>query len=1124
MKCRMSAGVALLFINSLHISAQDKKIEVRPLVLGQTIEREIKGGEKHAYLVSLRKGEFMRVDVDQRGINVMVSLSAPDDTKLVEMDNRRIAYGLEPLSFAAKATGRYRFEVSAASATAAVGRYTVHLKERRPVTTSHRIRIQAEQASAEGQRLRRQGTVESYRGALDRYEVALKNWREIGDRYWEATTLTNMADVHEAFEQRQKALEFYNQALPINRAVGDKSGEAITLNNIGIVYHALGEKQKALEFFNQALPIWRAVGDKSGEAIVLIRIGIVYRSERENHKALEFYNQALPIWRAVGGKSGEAVMLNLLNSIGNVYSALGQKQKALEFFNQALLISRTRGDKSGEAETLNNLGVVYEWLGETQKALEFYNQALPITRTAGDKLTESKTLINLGDVYYSLAEKQKALEFYNQALLIKRAVDDKSGEANALTGIGNVYSSLAEKQKALEFYNQALLIRRALGDKWDEASTLSNLGLVYWSLGEYQKSLEFHNQALAMRRACGDKSGEADTLHNIGLVYYTLKEPEKAFEFHSQALTISRELGDKNGEALTLGNLMVLAKQNKPSLAIFYGKQAVNHWQQLRAKISGLEKGLQQSFLHSKEYAYRMLANILIARGRLLEAEEVLALLKDEEYSSLRRRDDPRSSVGYSPAETEALKVLDRLGELGREANELRDQKEKRVLDEKGRTRLEQIERELLPKANAQFREALLAIEKAPATIVKTAEVKEAQSLMRYLKEMGPGTVALYTVVSTEAGKSSKGWIILVTPDFRKAYEMDVAGLDQTVAALRQTLRSDTYDPQPLAKKLYQMIFLQPQKEGNTLAVDLEAYLRNQKDKTLMWSLDGVLRYVPMAALHDGEKYLVENYRNVTFTPASLPGLMLPTSREWNALGLGVSKEFEGFAALAGVPKELSAIVSDNQKQTKGVLQGTIKWDDEFKEKAMMDSLNEGYKVVHIASHFSYQSANPEKSFLLLGDGSHLEMSKIQDLTTLFDKTDLVTLSACDTAVGSAMENTNGKDVEGFAYVTQKLGAMAVIASLWPVDDVATQVLMPKFYSVRKSNPGMVKAEALRQAQLSLLQGRLEQTASEQDLKRAKLVSGPDGTPVSSPFKSDPKAPYAHPYYWAPFVLIGNWK
>jgi CHAT domain-containing protein len=1082
MKWRMSVCAAVLLVVSLSGAAQDKKDEVGTLVPGQTVERMIKGGETHAYLINLHQGEFMHLEVDQRGIDVVVSLFAPDRTRLVEMNNRHIDFGQEPLSFAADVEGSYRFEVRAATAWAIEGRYAVHLNELRGVTASDRIRIEAERTAAEGQRLRVQGTAESYRGAKNEYETALKKWGEVNDRYWEATTLTNIGLVYDNLNENRKALEFYDQALPLERAVGDKPGEALTLNYIGNVYSDLGEQQKALEFYNPALPIERALGDKVGEA-------------------------------------------NTLFGIGVIHSDLGEKQTALEFLNQALSIERAVGDRSGEARTLHGIGIVYDDFSEKQKALEFYNQALPIRHLVGDKSGEAATLISIGVVYSDLGEKQKALEFYNQALPLKRLVGDKSGEGSTLNNIGVVYRDLGELQKALEFYNQALPLKHLVGDRAGEANTLNNIGVAYRDLGEPQKALEFYNQALPLNHVV-DRSGEADTLIGLGNVYDDLGETQKASEFYNQALPIKRAVGDRTREANILHDLMLLWKHGaKPALAVFYGKQAVNVLQQLRADISGLEKRLQYSFLHSKEDTYRQLADILISHGRLSEAEEVLALLKDEEYSSLRSRGDPRSAVDYSPAETEAVTALDRIGELGLEADELRDHKQKNLLDDKGQQRLNHVERELLPQANARFRLALAAIEKeAPKTVVKTAEVKEGQSLMRYLRELGRGTVVLYTVVSTESGKSSKGWVILVTPAFPKAYEMDVADLDQTVAAFRQTLRSDKDDPRPLAQKLYRMIFLKPQKEGKTLAADLAAYLRNQKEKTLMWSLDGVLRYVPMAALHDGDKYLVENYRNVVFTPASLPGLTHATSRKWNVLGLGVAKKYEGFTALSGVPKELSAIVRDGQKHTSGVLPGTIKWDDEFKEDAMMDSLSEGYNVVHIASHFSYQAAQPEKSFLLLGDGGHLEVSRIQDLTTLFEKADLVTLSACDTAVGSAMKDANGKDVEGFAYVAQKLGAMAVIASLWPVDDIGTQVLMPKFYSLHQS--GLNKAEGLRQAQLSLLHGDALQPASDKNQKRAEIIgqTPPGGASAQPPFKADPKAPYAHPYYWAPFILIGNWK
>jgi len=829
------------------------------------------------------------------------------------------------------------------------------------------------------------------------------------------------------------------------------------------------------------------------------------------------YEAALSKWREAGDRKWEGITLE---SLGAALIALNESQAALTCFDQALVIAHETNDKVLEAAALVSAGNAYNNLSQYEKAQQAFEQALAIMHELKERGGEALVLNSLGNLYSSLGQYQKAEESFVQSLAIMREVHKEYGQVAALIDLGFLYQKLKRFNEAKQAFEQALTIARPNDDKEAEAAANSGLGAVSSHLGDFKQAEFYHNQALTLWQSRGNRSGVAGALNNLGQVFMGLKLPQKAVEAFQKALVITREIKDRYGEGTTLGNLMRLWKQQgRAPLAIMYGKQAVNLYQNIRSEIRTLRKELQQSFLHSKEDTYRYLADILISHGRLSEAEEVLALLKDEEYSSLRSRSDPKLEVGYTAAESEAVKALDEVGELGREDNELRARKEKKTLDEKGQQRLEQIDRELLPQANARFRVALATIEKeAPGTAIKTAEVREGQSLMRYLRELGPGTVALYTVVSTEAGKSSKGWVILVTPSFQKAYEMDVADLDQTVASFRQTLRSDRFDPQPVAEKLYRMIFLKPQQQGKTLAEDLEAYLKDQRQKTLMWSLDGVLRYVPMAALHDRKQYLVERYRNEVFTSASLPGLTHATSKEWNALGLGVSKKYEGFSALAGVPQELSAIVKDGSKHTKGVLPGTIKWDDEFKEKSMLDSLSDGYNVVHIASHFSYQAANPERSFLLLGDGGHLEMSKIQDMSALFEKTDLVTLSACDTAVG-AMKDANGKDVEGFAYVTQKLGAMSVIASLWPVDDVGTQVLMPKFYALHQQ--GLSKAEALRQAQLALLNGNSK--ASQVKAQRSEPLD--NQTDSSLPrYPKDSAKPYAHPYYWAPFILIGNWK
>jgi CHAT domain-containing protein/Tfp pilus assembly protein PilF len=523
------------------------------LELGKPIEREISGDENHQYQITLQAGQYLHVVVEQRGIDVMVTLFDPKGQQLSVSDSPNDFQGPEPVSVVADVSGNYRLEVrQLEQGTTNSGRYEVTVKELQTATEQHRRLVAAERAFMEANQLHLQDTEEPRRQAIAKWQEALLVYQEVGDRTTVAFILSLIGHVYDILEEHQKALEFYNQALPLARAVGDRRREAKTLTGIGSVYDDLGEKQKALEFYNQALPLARAVGDRVGEATTLHNIGYVYSSLKEHQKTLEFYNQALPLYRAVGDRGGEATTLH---NIGSVYSSLKEHQKALEFYTQALPLRRAVRDRGGEATTLHNIGSVYSSLKEHQKALEFYNQALPLYRAVGDRGGEASTLNNIGNVYSSLKEHQKALEFYNQALPLRRAVGDRGGEATTLHNIGLVHDNLGEHQKALEFYNQALPLRRAVGDRGGEATTLNNIGLVHDNLGEHQKALEFYNQALPLSRAVGDRVQEATTLNNIGNVYDDLGEKQKALEFHNQALPLRRAVGDRGGEAASLNNI-----------------------------------------------------------------------------------------------------------------------------------------------------------------------------------------------------------------------------------------------------------------------------------------------------------------------------------------------------------------------------------------------------------------------------------------------------------------------------------------------------------------------------------------------------------------------------------------
>jgi CHAT domain-containing protein len=141
-----------------------------------------------------------------------------------------------------------------------------------------------------------------------------------------------------------------------------------------------------------------------------------------------------------------------------------------------------------------------------------------------------------------------------------------------------------------------------------------------------------------------------------------------------------------------------------------------------------------------------------------------------------------------------------------------------------------------------------------------------------------------------------------------------------------------------------------------------------------------------------------------------------------------------------------------------------------------------------------------------------------------FEGVELLTLSACDTAIGRA--DAKGKEVESFGMLAQERGAEAVMATLWPVYDDSTRQLMQEFYRLRQSRPGTSKADALRQAQIELLKGT-KQAQETQDAKRGTEPIAEDkarDATGASQLKPNPASPFAHPYYWAPFILIGNWR
>jgi CHAT domain-containing protein/tetratricopeptide (TPR) repeat protein len=942
--------------------------------------------------------------------------------------------------------------------------------------------------------------------AMELHQRALHLAEKVKDAELQAMVWNRIGIVEDTAGDTEKALRDYGKALELWRTAGDGRGEGATENNIGVLYAGKGDKKAAVEHYTRALVLRKAAGDRAGTAATLNNLGVVAKNAGAMDMALGYYRQALPFLHAVGDRASEAMALT---NLGNIDTDLGRNKEALEAYNRALVLAQASGGGLSEAGILLGLGNLKNVLGEKQTALDDLNQALKLWQTAGRRKGEATALNSIGVVYDDLGDSKEALDYYNRALKIQEEIGDGDGQATSLSNIAGIYNAPEEKQKALGYYSQALELQRAAGDNPGIARTLNNMGLVYEDLGQRAKALELYQLSLPIRHQLGDPGGEAMALNNIGNLLDDGGAKEKALEYYGQALPLATEASDPLRVAQILRNLMLNRKAAQPGLAIFYGKQAVNLLQQVRGNIQGMDRKLQASFLSTKDNYYHELAELLIAQGRLPEAEQVLDLLKQQEYADYVRGETANTlkpltlDADEQQAEADYQRSTKELVAAGREFSELKQNPARTAEEEKRFNELAEQLKAASKGLNDYYARLYRLFGANEEANKQKANVEgNVSALKRTIAKM-PHTVALYTLVTADHYR-----VIVITAGATVAREYAIAekGLNAKIAAFEEALRDPGRDPRPLGRELYEI-----------LIGPVEADLAQAKAETLVWSLDGALRYVPLAALYDGKQYGLEKWETVTITPASIPLLNeKPDVAHLSAAAMGISRKYEaGLPALPAVAGELSDVVRSGEGP--GALPGTILLDGQFTEKAMEEQLGGRNGVVHIASHFVFKPGDDSKSYLLLagqnGEGFHLSVAEFRDNVGLsLEATELLTLSACDT--GMSGNAGNGREVDGLGTTAQLKGARAVISTLWEVNDRSTGRLMGDFYRRWAEGGGKVtKVEALRQAQLDLLRGSV-------------ATSGPGdgrGFPAGKPLVDTPKG-YAHPYYWAPFVLMGNWR
>jgi CHAT domain-containing protein len=826
-------------------------------------------------------------------------------------------------------------------------------------------------------------------------------------------------------------------------------------------------------------------------ANALAELGAQHYGRGEFEAARPFLEKARDAMAAQRGVKATA-LLPILNQLARTYRQLGEFKKAWNCSERALEIAEAAfGGQSPElAAPLEGLAKAYFALGFLDRCYQAAERAATILQTArgDDHVGVAIARDRLGVALAEMGAFDRARELHTRALTVLRASDCRQQLARALANTAATYLVTGDLAAARPLYEEALATARAAYGKGheDTAAYFALLGDYWAKAGDDAQALRQYRQALTVKQtALGELHPDiAYLLFKIGQTEYRAN-PTVGREIVFQAIAIINVRVFRPHLFADICSFLARIVAPSPA-AIFFWKLAVNDIESLRRHVARLDSVLERSFLLRNRDDFRALGEALIAQGRLPEAQHVLTMIKESELFSVARIDARKTRAPLTDLEAEWFQRGLRL--MTRAHSSLAGGNRASL-----RSRIVQAGKDLnamLDDIVADFGAAAQATHAQPHATAASAATSPASQIPP------PGAALLQYLLMPDGRNMS---IILTVPGSQREFQAELAEgeVNKLVYEMRESLQKRSDQFLPSAQRLY-AILIAP------LAEMLEA----AGAKTLIISLDGVLRYLPMGALHDGRHFLIERFALARETQAVTA--QAQKSRGRRAAGLGVSRPLDGYQPLVGVRDELAAVIRTAGQRRGGVLPGIIRLDRAFTAGALARALSSQYSVIHVASHFVFSTAREASSYLLLGDGSKLTLAEFGDLR--FDAIDLVVLSACNTAVGGG-HSQNGREIEGLGALVRYQGANQVLATLWPVADMTTASLMRAFYRNRY-RAKLKPAEALRRAQLDLLRGAIDLPANTPT--RALVDPDEDQTAV--------KADTGHPFYWAPYILMGSFS
>lgn len=1140
---------------------QPQSTEVPTLQLNKTLTGSLKDGESDFYKVQAEAGMLVRIEVMQQGVDLAVQALDSQRTRLARSEDSFGRVGPQLLEFVAETAGDFLVQVLARPGELG-GRYEIKYLGARTVTARDRTRQAANRHVTTGNGYRSQGSPERMRAGMVEYGKALALFKQINDKAGQATSLQYLGRLYEGQSDYRKAFENYSAALALWREVPDRRGEGYALSNIGTMQLYLGDLKLADIAFQQAREIYLEVGNREGEGLCYQEIGNIYRQQGDLTKALEYLQQGLNIFREVGAKGRVPYVLS---NIGVAYQDLGNLKQAADYQNQALVIFRELAQKSGIALALFNLGDVYAQRGETRQALSFYQQALPLCLDAGDQNCAGRTHRRLAGVYDSLGETQTALDHYAKGAAIFRQRERPVELARMLNTSGRLYSLLGDKKRAAALHAEALTLSRKAQSRQDEAEALSNLAELNEDEGQAQKAREQYQQALAISRGIKHRLAEATNLNRLGLLAHSTGDKLEAIKYFEQALAISNELGAKPNGAMTLNNLGVVHQRSDDAkLALDYFNRALGIFREIENKNG------EAMILYRVAMTQKKLGQIPEARRNITSALEIVETIRGKIAST-----DLRSSYLSTVQDYYGL-YIDLLMQEHRNRPAERFDLTALQVSEQARARglldlLQEAKADVRQNVDAKFlsREKEL-VELINAKVARQQQIISDPQKAELAKSLGHEIAQLsdeYERLQASIRQSNPHYADLLhsrpssLADLQKLLDAETVLLEYKLGHDRSYLWAVSTNGlesfelpgraeiESLARQFYQSLTERNrapksetpvQKRSRVQTADRNVESTAQRlsamlldplgpaiaNKRMLVVADGALQYVPFNVLvsiagvrrntpaHNEVMSLpsiavLAQLRNVngrTVPPKSvavfadpvfdsddprLPAAVRRKVPRFDNVLTQSESDFdfgqtgEGLPRLIASREEAKAILALSNGTSYGALDF-----EASRERAMSAELRQ-YRVLHFATHSLLNTARPQFSGIVLSlyDEKGKERDGFLRLNQIYNlrlSSDLVVLSACSTALG---KDVRGEGLVGLTRGFMYAGAPRVLASLWKVDDEATAELMKLFY---------------------------------QNLLQKKLP--PSQALTAAQIEMQTQARWRSPYYWAAFILQGDWR